>query len=217
MICVSIAERTAEECVRALAGLELAEVRIDALDESGRSKGQIRRIFSQKAMLIATFRPGKADDAMRMEALICAIDAGAAYVDIEVESSDAFRKVVVEKARELGCRVIVSYHDYKRTPPPEELRQIVEWCFECGADIAKIACASGSQRDNARLLGLLDSDRSIIVTGMGDAGKITRIAAPLLGAPFTYASAETGKETAPGQLDTKTLKRLLEEAGEAVR
>jgi 3-dehydroquinate dehydratase len=44
---------------------------------------------------------------------------------------------------------------------------------------------------------------------MGKEAQITRIAAPLLGAPFTYAALESGRETAPGQLDKDTLAALL--------
>jgi len=44
---------------------------------------------------------------------------------------------------------------------------------------------------------------------MGQKGKITRVAAPLLGAPFAYASFKPGSETAEGQLDRKSLKTIL--------
>jgi 3-dehydroquinate dehydratase len=45
---------------------------------------------------------------------------------------------------------------------------------------------------------------------MGDLGKITRIASLLLGAAFTYASIDDRKKTAPGQIDSKKLKEILE-------
>jgi 3-dehydroquinate dehydratase-1 len=63
--------------------------------------------------------------------------------------------------------------------------------------------------DNARLLGLLDDARKIVVVGMGELGRITRIAASLLGSPFTFASQGLGKETARGQIDHETLRTLL--------
>ncbi len=46
--------------------------------------------------------------------------------------------------------------------------------------------------------------------GMGKDGRITRIAAPLLGAPFTYASLDNTRETASGQLDSRTLKQIID-------
>jgi 3-dehydroquinate dehydratase len=45
---------------------------------------------------------------------------------------------------------------------------------------------------------------------MGAAGKITRVAAPLLGAPLTFASRSPGQETAEGQFDIASLSTLLE-------
>jgi 3-dehydroquinate dehydratase-1 len=50
---------------------------------------------------------------------------------------------------------------------------------------------------------------------MGDAGKITRIAAPLLGAPFTYASAEDTKKTAPGQIKADKIDAIIKMIKEA--
>ncbi len=45
----------------------------------------------------------------------------------------------------------------------------------------------------------------MVIIGMGEKGVITRVAAPMLGAEFTFASAETGKETAPGQISKERL------------
>jgi 3-dehydroquinate dehydratase-1 len=44
---------------------------------------------------------------------------------------------------------------------------------------------------------------------MGEAGRLSRIAAPLFGSPIVYAAA--GEATAPGQFDVTTTKRLLHE------
>ncbi|MCI0503595.1 type I 3-dehydroquinate dehydratase [Candidatus Micrarchaeota archaeon] len=211
MICVSIAEGTADGCIRALEGLELAEIRMDEMEPQELTKANIRRIFSSPLKLIATCRPGIIDEEHRRGILIDAVDSGAAYVDIEVESDDGLKNDIVAAARGKGCKVIVSYHDYKKTPSSEELRQIVEWCFESGADIAKISCMANSEKDNARLFGLLDLGRPLIVIGMGERGRLTRVVAPLLGAVFTYASSSLGKETAPGQIDKARLERIMEE------
>lgn len=211
MICVSIAERTVDGCIRALSGLELAEIRLDAIEPDELTQTGIKRIFSQPLTLIATCRMGIRGDDQRSAALMGAIESGAAYVDVEVESEDGFKSAIIEKAREKGCKVIVSYHDYKKTPSSEELRQIAEWCFQSEADVAKIACLSTSPKDNARLLGLLDIGRPLIVVGMGEHGRLTRVVAPLLGSLFTYASDSMGKETAPGQIDKGRLEKLMED------
>lgn len=216
MICISIGEKTVEGCLESLRGAELAEVRLDMLDEAELTVENIRKIFSSGGKLIATCRAGEVSDEKRLELLIGAVEAGAAYVDVEVEAKDDYKKKLVDKARAKGCKVIVSYHDHRRTPGTEEMKQIIGWCFGSGADIAKIACMVKSDSDNARLLGLLNSDKKLVVVGMGPKGKITRIVAPLLGSQFTFASAGAGKETAEGQLDRQTLAKVLDALQEAV-
>lgn len=212
MICVSISEPSAGRILAALEGVDFAEVRIDGMKSP--SEADMKAIFGCKAKLIATCRPGVLDEEKRKRLLLAAISSGAAYVDIEVEGRDPYKKGLVEAARKSGCSVIVSYHNNSKTPHSAELSQVVEWCFDSGADIAKIACKANSLQDNARLLGLLDSERKIIVIGMGGRGRITRIAAPLLGSPFTFASSGKGKETAEGQIDAKELGRLAREMGD---
>jgi len=207
MICTSIAEPTIEKCLEALKGLNFAEIRLDKMLIETK---EVERIFSLPKKLIATCRPNAKADSEQKSLLIAAIEAGASFVDIEIDADDKYRAEIVQKAHASGCQVIISYHNYEKTPDRAELMHSVKSCFDSGADIAKIACQVHSQKDNSRLLGLLEYERRLIVTGMGNKGKICRIIAPLLGSPFTYASQETGKETAPGQLDTRTLEDLLQ-------
>jgi 3-dehydroquinate dehydratase-1 len=210
MICVSIAEHGLEACLKAVEGLEMVEIR---LDRTRLTVQETRRLFSTRVKLIATCRPGSLSEHERKRFLLEAIGAGAAYVDLELEAEESFRNEIVKNARARGCRVIISYHDFEKTPAREVLTAIVDRCFEAGADLAKIACAVRSGREAARLLGLLDSEREIVIAGMGPLGRITRLAAPLLGTPFTYASLGEGQCTAPGQMAFKELQKLLEAVG----
>lgn len=206
MICATVAEKTVAECVRAIEGLSFAEIRLDAMDVTPRDMGLI---FSRGKRLIATCRPGKFNDDERRELLITSIDEGASFVDLEVDSDEEYGARIVERARTKGCKVIVSFHDYEKTPEREELLHIVARCFEKGADVAKIACRVESGREIARLVGLLDSPDPPVVIGMGHEGAVTRVMAPLLGSPFTYGARESGKEVVEGQLDCHTLRRVF--------
>lgn len=208
MICVSLAEAGCVECLAALEGLALAEIRLDRME--GLSLDEVAALFSRHKRLIATCRPGGLSDDERKARLLAAVAAGAAYVDVEVESKEGYREEIVAKAREQGCRVILSFHDHEKTPDRRTLSAIVEESFGKGADIVKIACAVQSERDNARLLGLLDDPRKIAVVGMGEKGRITRVVAPLLGSPFTFASLAEGRQTAEGQIDKARLESLME-------
>lgn len=213
MICLCIGKPSVGLCQELLPGVELAEIRLDGADLSA---DEIRRIFTLHTNLIATYRPspGTVSAGKRKMALLTAIEAGAAYVDIEIEAGAAYKKEIMQTARQRECRVILSYHNYENTPSKKQLEMIIEQCFSEGADIAKIACQVHSEADSARILSLYDypgqlHQGKIAAFGMGEKGKITRLAASFLGSPFTYASLSRGNETAPGQLDKDTLERIL--------
>jgi|WetSurMetagenome_2_1015567.scaffolds.fasta_scaffold59834_2 3-dehydroquinate dehydratase-1 len=207
MICVSLAEESLNGCLSALKEIEFAEIRLDRM---GPTLQDVWTLFSSHGQLIATCRPGRFTDDDRKVLLLAAIRAGAAYVDVEIESEPSYREEIIVDAKSRGCKVIVSFHDYEKTPGRAELEAILSQCFLAGADIAKIACTALSQRDSARLLGLLDREEKVVVVAMGERGRITRIVAPLFGSPFAFASLRPGKETAEGQIDRATLEGLIQ-------
>lgn len=202
MICLSLAEKSFAQCLRAVKKTKLAEIR---LDQTNFSDQQIKTLFAQRARLIATCRPGTMPPSQRQQRLLKAIQAGAAYVDLEVESRPHLLRAIKSQARRHGCQLILSYHNFKLTPPRAALLKIMAACFSRGADLAKIACRVHNQQDNARLLGLLDSKQPLIVIGMGAKGRVTRLMAPLLGACFTYGARSKEKQTAPGQLTAREI------------
>ena len=206
MICVSLAESTPEKCLAALEGIPFAEIRINRMHTGEEGVG---RIFSSHPRLIATCRPGRFTEARRLTLLRAAVAPGAAYVDVEVEAGASYKRALVREARSAGCDVIVSYHDFERTPPRGKLVGVVDRCFASGADIAKIACRVRSPKDNARLLGLLDDDRALVVVGLGKKGTMTRVMGPLAGGRFSFASRARGRETAGGQIPHEALARLI--------
>ncbi len=54
----------------------------------------------------------------------------------------------------------------------------------------------------------------MVIIGMGEKGVISRIAAPMLGAEFTFAAPEAGKETAPGQISKDKLLSIIRQIQE---
>jgi 3-dehydroquinate dehydratase-1 len=188
----------------------MGEIRLDLARLSGQ---EVAELFSGPLPLVATCRPGRMDDRLRTKALLEAMEAGARYVDVELEADPVFRRAIRDQARARGCQVIISRHDFSGTPSREVLSGWIDACFEAGADVAKIACQVRSPAESARLLGLLDGARPLVVIGMGALGRITRVVAPLLGSPFTFAAPGPGDETAPGQMDRASLQALLYELG----
>ena len=205
MICTAMIPTSVDQAVAALKGLALAEMRMEKMVLTQKD---VERIFDCNAKIVATCRPDGIADVERGQILSWAIGAGAAYVDLEVEAGDGFKKPLIEQAKAAGCQVIISYHNFESTPGKAELSQIVEDCFAEGADIAKLATQVNTVQDAARILGLLDDQRTVLPIGMGELGAITRVAGPLLGAPFSFAPLQVGAETAPGQLDRPSLENM---------
>ena len=213
MICVVIAKCTFEEALAIAKSADCVELRLDLMQLSAE---EIKELVSLPPKFIVTNRPGRDDADTRMKMLRTALAAGASYVDIELEADEDYRREIMNFARMHGVEVIISYHNFDGTPPTGELKSLVDRCFAAGADVAKIACAVRSSRENSRLLGLLDTDQSLIVTGMGEAGRVTRVVAPFLGSLLTYASSGAGKGSASGQIIKEDLEKLTRYISEYV-
>ncbi|MDA3839276.1 MAG: type I 3-dehydroquinate dehydratase [Candidatus Delongbacteria bacterium] len=206
MICLSVGKASKDECLEIIKDADLAEIRLDLniyTDE------EIEEIFSSDTQLIATCREGKYTCDERKLLLSKAIKAGANYIDIELTNDYIMIGFIVNTARMSNCNVIISYHNYEKCPNRENLHDIVNRCFDNNADIAKVVCKISAKQENSDIMSLYNSDKTIIALGMGNLGKITRIAAPFLGAPFTYAYPTGRKRTAEGQFSIDKLEDIM--------
>ena len=205
MFCISISKMNAPRVLSELKKAEIAEIRLDILEFN---KEEFKSFFNQNCETIATCRIGKYNDLERLEILKNAIDFGATYVDIEIESEENYRTQLTQYAKEKGCKVIISYHNYDCTPAYKELESIVEQCIKFEADIPKIASQVLESIDSLNLLKLYSFYQNIVVLGMGKKGMITRIYALDFGAPFTFCAPDGGEITASGQLEYSKLKQI---------
>jgi len=207
MICVCVGEKRVSRVLELIAGLGFAEVRLDKIGDI--TEEGVTDIFSSHPDLIATFRPAEKGERFRRDMLLLAIKSGAAYVDIECESERSFIDEIIELSAKTACKVIISYHNFEETPGDEKLDSIVRLSQSFGADIVKVACMINSTEDNLRLLKLLGRSETVIPIGMGELGRIIRVAPLFLGAPFVYASMPGEAVTAPGQIDFKSLGEIV--------
>lgn len=206
-ICVSIGKVPFDAITGILNRVEMAEIRLDLalLEEE-----QIKAVFSAHDKLIATCREGEYNDLERARLLEIAVLHGAAWIDVEADASPQFRERMIKLASSSGTALILSRHYYTHTPGQEELTGAVDEMLGDGADIAKIAAQVNEPSDAARLLSLYTVPGKIVSIGMGPLGVITRIAAPFLGAPFTFASAGDDLSTAGGQIEYAGMTALIE-------
>ncbi|MCM1177122.1 MAG: type I 3-dehydroquinate dehydratase [Bacteroides sp.] len=222
MICTTIQNRNLQQVLDALDSCEMAEIRLDRCEMS---MEDISECFTSDVPLVATCRitdvmaiePSLQDDSLTpqsreikamqiAEKRLCrAIEAGARYVDVEIEAPKQMSKRVRNVAHENGTVFMRSYHDFSGTGSVGELREIVEKCRYHGADLVKIVTTALSQEDVERVMSLYEWDRNVHGDGgliafcMGDAGRQSRLDCLRHGSPFTYAAMESGEEAAPGQ------------------
>ncbi|MFH2105353.1 MAG: type I 3-dehydroquinate dehydratase [Parcubacteria group bacterium] len=132
--------------------------------------------------------------------------AGFDHIDIELSAIDNLDRSRVSE----GTKIICSYHDFDKTPNYKELTGIVDQMRAKQVDVIKIVTTAKDDKDVKKLMKLLinkAADERMIVLGMGEEGKITRIIAPLFGSYLTFASAGDS-ETAPGQIDIEELREI---------
>lgn len=135
-------------------------------------------------------------------------------VDLELaalESGNAQR--VLEHAREMGVSVVVSAHDFDGTPTEAEIRERLHSACDYG-DVGKVAVTAQGERDVLELLSatwdLTDAGQQVATMAMGEAGRHSRVVAPLYGSLIGYAPVDPADATAPGQYDLATLSRLVD-------
>jgi len=205
MICVSISERKMERCIELAQQFEIAELRLDL---SHLKNHELVAVFSACKNLIATYRTTDLASVKQKELLKLAIQSGAAYVDIEVEAPFSYKDEMIQFARKYQCKVIISYHNFEQTPAVDFMINMIDESFSYGADLVKLACKVNVVDDNARIMSLYGMKKNIIAFGMGDLAKISRIAAPLLGSPFTFACLSEKERTAPGQITAINMQQI---------
>lgn len=210
-------------------GADILEIRLDLLGirDLERAAEIIREIKSEAGLpVIATNRSGaeggkwEGTEEDRTGLLIglltypISLKDGPDAVDIELSAGREGRDKVIKAAKDHGKTVIVSSHDFSKTPSPEEMKAILAEMFLAGADIAKLAVMPQSMEDVLNLLRVTldfrNEGKSACTIAMGKPGKHTRIIAPLYGSVLTYGSVESDATAAPGQLPVDEVKKIME-------
>lgn len=151
----------------------------------------------------------------RLDALCRAVEQPAVEaVDLELSTLESGRgSRVVDHAREHGVAVVVSTHDFESTPSRDELTALLTRASEWG-DVAKLAVTAHTAGDVLDLLTVTHettrAGQTVATMAMGDAGRHSRVVAPLYGSRLGYAPLDAERATAPGQYDLETFRRLYD-------
>jgi 3-dehydroquinate dehydratase-1 len=106
-------------------------------------------------------------------------------------------------ARRRGLSLVLSFHDFQRTPADADLRARFELAQRLEADVAKVAVMPQSMEDVHRLLGAtLQASRTlsipVVSMAMGGLGAVTRLCGGVFGSALTFAVGAA--PSAPGQI-----------------
>lgn len=223
-LCVSVAVSDAVAVLAAVMPVvnlvDVIEIRLDAMTEPN-----IELCITQlPCPVLVTNRPQwegglfTGSEKERIRILCRAIQAGAMYADVELHARPDLRHEVQETARHHGAKVIVSNHDFRATPAPARLREILAEMISTGADVGKIVTSATTPADVLRVLALQEIATAarfpLCAFAMGETGKISRLATLYLGGFMTYAAIDQQQVTAPGQIaiaDLHALCTLLED------
>lgn len=226
-ICVPVVETTTEKIIQQIQQLQdcdLIELRIDFYENIHDLK-QVHELLLQVRQqtnlpLLLTYRSLKEGghiqltDQEYLSLVQTACQSGCVdIVDIELESGNMLVYQLVEIAHQNHVKVLMSYHDFEKTPTVMEMKERLEKMEIMGADICKIAVMPFSFKDVIQLLNTTMEmsqrlTRPLVTMSMGKIGKITRIVGELVGSSITFASV--GQTSAPGQLTLEDMQILLE-------
>lgn len=212
MICVSLANKDIDSIFQILErpDVQMAEVRLDSCPLT---MEEVEDLFSSiDKPLIATYRLADASQVAEAEAkLLTAIQAGAAFLDLDIDAPAMMCKRLRREAREAGTLLIRSFHDAESTDSTRSLSAVAEKCIHLGADIVKIATTAASEADADKVLRLYDlfPPENLVAFCMGDAGSRSRVECLAKGAPFSYAALSPEEATAPGQMSLADMRKAV--------
>lgn len=179
----------------------------------------LRAILGEKPILF-TFRTEKEggkraiDDNTYIALNRVAAESGRVdLLDIELFAGETVVKEVLNLAHQNHVKVIVSNHDFEKTPNKEEMILRLQKMEEMDADILKLAVMPKSSKDVLTLLSTTeemcgDMAKPIVTMSMSEKGLISRIAGETFGSAITFGAA--GKASAPGQIPAEELRKVLE-------
>ncbi len=192
---------------------DMVEYRADLVDEYNDIISQLKFVREKiKVPILFTLRDKKeggkflGDDIER----ILIYNSVMPFVDaIDLETINAH---CLEKLENISDKtIILSFHDFKKTPSILELENCIKKANEAKADFVKLATFCKNEEDSERLLSLPGKFKNlkISVVGMGPFGKKVRKIAPEFGSVLGYAS--TTSAVAPGQLSVAELREAWRE------
>ncbi len=230
LICVPVMEAAEERIISEIASLskslaDMIEWRADAFAHFGeeRAVGEVLKAVKpmvREKLFLYTFRTkgqgGEAEaDSGRLKRLhALAAESGCVdLIDVEFfqEEDPASH---IRQLQEAGVKIIASHHDFKETPAPRKMRELLGVMRASGADIVKLAVMPRTEKDVLNLLEVTADfrrgypDTPVITMSMGRLGGISRLCGEVFGSCVTFGADQ--KCSAPGQYQMRDLAAVLD-------
>ncbi|WP_298840352.1 type I 3-dehydroquinate dehydratase [Clostridium sp.] len=134
-------------------------------------------------------------------------------IDVELFKDEKDILKLVNVAHDNGVMVIISNHDFKKTPTKDVIISRLFNAQKLGGDIPKIAVMPTCTSD---VITLLDATRimneryatgPIISMSMAGKGIISRLSGELFGSALTFGTVK--KSSAPGQISAVELRKII--------
>lgn len=135
-------------------------------------------------------------------------------IDVELNTTDDILEDLVTKAKENDVCIIMSHHDFEKTPTKAEMISTLCTMQDKGADILKMAVMPSNEADVVTLLDATNTmkteyaNRPLITMSMSGKGVISRLAGELIGSAATFASGVDA--SAPGQIDIRAMRSIIQ-------
>ena len=160
------------------------------------------KVLSEQGLYMSEPRRGRNPaEEFAENQLLKAIEAGAKYVDLEVEAPPMMGRKIRQACQQYGSVLIRSFHDFEGTPPEATLLSTLEKSRRFGGEVVKIVTTATCKADADRVMDLYREVEpgTLVAFCMGPEGRESRLEALKQGAPFTYACLTPEEATAPGQ------------------
>ena len=177
----------------------------DLLDDAG-------KVLSEQGLYLSQPRKGRNPaEELAENQLLKAIEAGAKYVDLEVEAPPMMGRKIRQACQEYGTMLIRSFHDFEGTPPEATLLSTLDKGRRFGGEVVKIVTTATCKADAGRVMALYREAEpgTLVAFCMGPKGRESRLEALRQGAPFTYACLTPEEATAPGQWTTDEMNEAV--------
>lgn len=135
------------------------------------------------------------------------------WLDVEMFRDQKVVSEIVQKAHQKKVLVVMSNHDFQKTPSQDEIEKRLLKQDQMGADVLKIAVMPKSKQDvftlmNATLKVSQQTTKPLLTMSMGQLGTISRVATANMGGSYSFGMI--GQASAPGQIDVTKLKQILQ-------